>query len=155
MIKRIGGALAATLGALALMLGLAATPAFATVYGCPDAGWVCFYNYESFNSAGGIHGRDLRVGYETCRVLPTSGTAVWTNGRVANAASSLLINNTGANSLPGTMQLFLYNSNNCTSAAGYFVIQFQSGDLVTDYWRLANWGWNDQFESFRIIDANP
>lgn len=151
MIKKIALTLAL---ALAGVLGFA-LPAQASVSGCPDAGWVCFYNYESFNAAGGIHGRDLRVGYGTCRQLPTSGTAVWTGGRVSNAASSLLINNTGPNNLPGEMQLFLYDNASCTSANGYTVIQFGSGELETNYWRLANWGWNDRISSFRIVDANP
>lgn len=53
------------------------------------------------------------------------------------------------------MQLFLYDNASCTSADGYIVIQFGSGELETNYWRLANWGWNDRISSFRVVDANP
>jgi len=151
MIKRIALALGL---ALVGVLGFA-LPAQAAVYGCPDSGWVCFYNYESFNTAGGIHGRDLRVGYGTCRVLPTSGAPGWTNGKVYNAASSILINNSGPNNLPGNMHLQFFDSNACDVANDYwFVVPFGSGDVNTSMWRLANSGWNDRIGSFRVIDAN-
>lgn len=155
MLKR----LAVILSVLVLVLGVSAVPAQATVFGCPDAGWLCFYNYQSYDTRGGIYGWNLRTGFGACHVLPTSGAPGWTAGKVYNAASSLLINNSGTNTLPGLKSIYFFDSNACNASTDYFfVITFNSGDL-TGIPVLANFkpdgptGWNDRIGSFKIVNS--
>lgn len=141
--------LVSALAALALIVGGvigSASPALATVYGCPDSGYICFYNYESFNAAGGIYVQDSGP-RNVCHTLPTSGIAGWTNGKVYNAASSILYNWTGTNVVQRTV--YMYDNNNCTSTN--FVHIIYPGELRTDDYRLANTGWNDRVGSWKVV----
>lgn len=150
MLKRI----MAVLAAVALAVGMSAVPAQASVYNCPDGGWVCFWNYQSYNyqpdGHGGIYKFDLRYFYGDCQVMPTSGAAGWTNGKVYNAASSLLINNTGTNTLTNA-NVYFFDANNCSLSDYYFFVPIESGSLV-GYPKLVNQGWNDRIGSFKIVN---
>lgn len=116
-----------------------------SVDGCPDSGYICFYNYESFNSAGGIYVQ-FSGPANTCHVLPTSGIAGWTNGKVYNATTSILYNWTGPNTVART--IYFYDNNTCTSTN--FVQTTFPGQLNTEDWRLANIGWNDRIGSWKL-----
>jgi hypothetical protein len=147
MIKRLMVALAATLALALGAVGLAATPAFASAYGCPDGGYICFYNYESFNAAGGIYPQWSGAA-NVCHVLPTSGVSGWTNGKVYNATTSILLNWTGGNTVQRT--IYFYDSNACSPSDYFFTSVVYPGDLQTQLYQLANFGWNDRIGSWKV-----
>jgi hypothetical protein len=125
-----------------------ASPAQASsAYGCPDGGYICFYNYESFNTAGGIYAAYAGP-INTCRVLPTSGISGWTNGKVYNATSSILFNWTGQNVIARTITF--YDASTCSDSDYKFASAVWPGVLDTDNYRLANIGWNDRIGSFKV-----
>ena len=136
---------------LAIVLGVVvgAQPAQASVYGCPDGGYVCFYNYESFNPNGGIYWWYHFTGAGNCHVMPTSGQAGWTNGKVYNATTSILLNWTGTNTLERT--IYYYDANTCSIDDYKFASVVYPGQLRTELWRLADIGWNDRIGSFKIV----
>lgn len=160
MIKRWTAALAVALamaigGATVTAQPATAAPVTATpitaasvdgsVDGCPDGGHICFYNYESFNAAGGIWVQgNAPVG--TCRVMPTSGIAGWTNGKVYNATTSILLNWTGTNTIQRTITY--YDNNVCTGAS--FASVVYPGQLQTQLYALRTIGWNDRIGSFKV-----
>lgn len=150
-IKKVAMRLGIAAAAATLAVGVAAVPAQASVYGCPDSGYLCVWNYESFNYVndghGGIWTYNLHNGYNSCHVMPTSGIAGWTNGKVYNAASSMIINNSGTNNL-ATAVIHLYDSNACSGTDYSFIVGVTSGDIYFDA-RLANSGWNDRIGSFK------
>lgn len=145
MIKRLMAVLAALALMLASLLAVTASPAMASVDGCPDSGYICFYNYESFNAAGGIYVQG-NAPVNSCRVMPVSGIAGWTNGKVYNATTSILLNWTGPNTIQRTITY--YDNNVCTGAN--FVSVVYPGQLQTQLWRLADIGWNDRIGSFKV-----
>jgi hypothetical protein len=119
-----------------------------SVSGCPDGGYICFYNYESFNAAGGIYVQYSGAA-NVCHVLPTSGISGWTNGKVYNATTSILLNWTGGNTVQRT--IYFYDSNACSGSDYYFASVVYPGDLQTQLYRLANFGWNDRIGSWKVI----
>ena len=129
------------------VLGLAA-PAQASVYGCPDGMYICFYNYESFNTAGGIYAQ-YSGALNVCHVLPTSGVSGWTNGKVYNASSSILLNWAGSNTVQRT--IYFFDSNACSASDYQFASTAYPGQLNTTLYRLANIGWNDRIGSWKVI----
>jgi hypothetical protein len=149
MIKRLMATLAATLALTLGAVGLGAAPASASVYQCQDGMHICFYNYESFNPAGGIY--DQYVGpRNVCHVLPTGGIAGWTNGKVYNATTSILLNWTGSNTI--TTTIYFFDSNACSISSDYwFATTINPGQLNTTLYRLANSGWNDRIGSWKAV----
>lgn len=149
MRKRLFAALAALVLALGGSLAVA-TPAQAAVFGCPDGGYICFYNYESYNAAGGIYVWYQGTGVGNCHVLPTSGQVGWTNGKVYNATTSILFNWTGDNLIQ--RQITFYDANTCSNSDYKFAAVVYPGQL-TGYPRLADFGWNDRIGSFKVCAA--
>lgn len=144
MIKKTVSLLAAIGAALVLAVGLGATPAFASVDGCPDSGGICFYNWENFDTRGGIYVQTpAPIG--TCRVMPVSGVAGWTNGKVYNATTSILLNWTGPNTIQRTITY--YDNNVCTGDA--FASVVYPGQLY-QLPALRTIGWNDRIGSFKV-----
>ena len=143
-LARIGLALLITIAALAFASPARASAA--SVDGCPDGMYICFYNYESFNSAGGIYAQYSGAA-NVCHTLPTSGISGWTNGKVYNASSSILYNWTGANTVQRT--IYMYDNNNCTSTN--FVNAASPGQVNTSDARLVTIGWNDRVGSWKVV----
>lgn len=155
MIKRLTVALAT---ALAFALGgtAAASPAPAqaaqaapvqteSVDGCPDSGGICFYNWENFDARGGIYVQ-TQGPIGACRVMPTSGIAGWTNGKVYNATTSILLNWTGGNTAQRTITY--YDNNVCTGAS--FASVVYPGQLY-QLPALRTIGWNDRIGSIKVL----
>lgn len=158
MKKRISAFLL-TLAVLFVGFALPAAPAQASsVYGCGD-GWICFYNYESFNSAGGVWGHRIAGSgnWNTCITMPSSGIAGWTGGTTYNAASSIFINNTGTNTIE--VYSHFWDGYNC-SGQQMFGEWTAPNSLETGMWRLANYSTypsgnaNDRIGSF-MVNTNP
>lgn len=148
MRKFLSGLAALVLGFSLVLSGMSPAEAAVTYHGCPGNMTVCFYNYQSFNEAGGIYvgGRTPGV----CYVLPTAGVAGWTNGKVYNASSSILLNWSG-NSVQHNV--FFYDSNACSGSDYYFFEPVNPGIINTNMWRLNPWAgvnWNDRVGSFMI-----
>jgi hypothetical protein len=145
MMKRIAAIAAAVL----IALGLTAVPAQASVYGCPDGMYVCVYNYQSFNTAGGIY--VVPNSPNVCHVMPTSGVAGWTNGKVYNATSSILLNWSGTNTVQ--RNVYFYDGNACSGTDYFFYEPINPRTVDTQMWRLTNWAgttWNDRIGSIAI-----
>lgn len=139
--------LLAVLAVIALGLGLTAGAAFASVDGCPDSGGICFYNWENFDTRGGIY-TQTQAPINSCRVLPVSGVAGWTNGKVYNATTSILLNWTGGNTAQRT--IYWYDNNACTGAN--FVSVVYPGQLYQlPALRLVGDNWNDRIGSFKVL----
>jgi hypothetical protein len=150
MTKRLIAAVAAALAILA-GIGVAGSPAQASsAYGCPEGGYVCFYNYESFNAAGGIYVQKdatTSIPANTCRVMPISGVAGWTNGKVYNATTSILLNWSGSNVIQRT--IYYYDNNSCTADA--FASVVYPGQIQTQLYALRTIGWNDRIGSWKVV----
>lgn len=116
-----------------------------SVDGCPDSGGICFYNWENFDARGGIYVQTpAPIG--ACRVMPTSGIAGWTNGKVYNATTSILLNWTGGNTAQRT--LTYYDNNVCTGAS--FASVVYPGQLY-QLPALRTIGWNDRIGSWKVL----
>jgi hypothetical protein len=151
-LSKVGFSLLVILAALAFASpAKAGTVTASSVDGCPDGGYVCFYNYESFNAAGGIYVQKdatASIPAGTCRVMPTSGISGWTNGKVYNATTSILLNWTGGNTVQRTITY--YDSNACSASDYHFASVVYPGQLQTQLYRLADIGWNDRIGSFKV-----
>jgi hypothetical protein len=160
-IKRAVMALGAALAVFLVTIGVGATPAQASsVYGCGDR-WICFYNYTNWNSAGGSWG--IRIyndgvhsyAWNRCITMPTSGTS-FTNGTAYNAATSILVNNSGTNTLESYARF--YDGNDCDPAELMLTIGTDPNTLNLNFPNLSNVAAfpsgggtvNDRIGSFKI-----
>ena len=120
--RRIIAVLAVSLLAL---FGIAA-PAQASINGCADGGYVCFYNWYNFNPGGGFYQVSMHGPYGTCHNLPLSGVSGWPGGKVYDTATSLIVNNSGTNSVPGRSGINFFEWANCNTGGQFFTIVFNS-----------------------------
>lgn len=150
--------LAALVATIMGAVGLA-VPAQASSYAQCGDGWICFYNYESFNTAGGVWGHRIygAGNWNTCITMPSSGLAVWPGGTAYNKATSIVINN-GGNSLE--IHAHFYDGYDCTGWPQMFGEYTLPTELDLDMWRLANYSAypsgnaNDRIGSFKL-NGNP
>lgn len=151
MIKKIMVMLAAIIA----MIGISAVPAQASSYQLCGDGWICFYNYTNHNTAGGVWGKRITDSWNTCITMPTSGTS-FTNGTAYNAATSIVINNEGTNTIENYARFF--DGNDCFSGELMLTTRTDPHELNISLTNLANiasypWGGgtvNDRIGSFYI-----
>jgi hypothetical protein len=108
--------LSLVIGSLAL-----ATPASASINGCPDGGYVCFWNWINYQTGGGgPYVQSMHGALGTCHNLPLSGVAGWPSGKVYDTATSIIINNSGTNSIPGRNAIQFFEWANCNFGGANF-----------------------------------
>ncbi len=97
MIKKVLGALVASVAVLVLALGVGAAPASAsTVFGCADVR-VCLYNWINYNNGGGA------LAFSRSTMINAPNRCISLNGRIYNGAnisaydtaSSIVVNDMG------------------------------------------------------------
>jgi len=157
MMKRI----LATLTVAALSIFGFAVPAQASTYHSCGDGWICFYNWESADTGGGVWGMRIYAdgvhnwAYGFCQTMPTTGTS-FPGGTAYNKATSIVVNNTpNPNAL--SFDVRFYDGNNCGDPWPLTFSNVPLGVLAIN--RLADYAntnngqitnWNDAIGSFLI-----
>lgn len=143
MMKRLFAALALVV----LGIGVAATPARATIAQCPN-GHVCLYNWVNYNSGGGFwstHVQNIYGSPNDCHNLPMSGVSGWPSGQVGDAATSYwLHDNSSGNSYE------FHEWVNCNKNGDWFADV--AGPPTGGH--FSTWGMNDDVRSIKWRDID-